>query len=436
MSINKLAFDKSTVRTIDQDGRMHISLTNISKATVNPYLGSEIPNGEELGLDNEKIYQLLRDPEELKKAASTFNNIPLLSDHVPVSADDHQPSIVVGATGSHAQFNAPYLQNSLVIWAQDAIDGVENNDQREISCAYRYVADMTPGKFNGVAYDGIMRNIVGNHVALVETGRAGPDVIVGDSQLKITEVTMKKKSLSQFAILTKGALTVALKPLLAADKKIDLNTVLSGITAKNWDDKKSSIAAAIKPKLSVDADLAAIHELLDSLDSESKNDVYESVAEDEEETEAEKKDEEEDKPAEDADPLEEIIANLRELINGAKPVADEFPPAAEKDEKEEKKAMDAALAKNTDETIKKMRAIVTAEKNIFPLVGELSLAFDSAEAVYKAALDIMDIDVKGVHPSAYKAILDAQRKPGASVAMDESVDISDKVPGARKIKQL
>ncbi len=42
---------------------------------------------------------------------------------------------------------------------------------------------MTPGTYAGVRYDGVMRDIAANHVALVRKGRAGPDVVVGDSAL-------------------------------------------------------------------------------------------------------------------------------------------------------------------------------------------------------------------------------------------------------------
>ncbi|CCE10728.1 conserved hypothetical protein [Bradyrhizobium sp. STM 3843] len=84
-------------------------ITNISKAAVNLYIGREIPDYKALGLDPDKVYRLLRDPEELAKAAPTFNNIPLLSRHVPVTADDHEPDLVIGSTGTDAAFNAPHL---------------------------------------------------------------------------------------------------------------------------------------------------------------------------------------------------------------------------------------------------------------------------------------------------------------------------------------
>ncbi len=180
-----LAFDRASLRTVDQDGRMRVELSHISKAMVCPYLGSEIPDCEELGLDPDRVYMLLRDPEELAKSVDTWNAIPLLNEHVAVSSDDHKPHNVVGATGNNAKFNAPYLDNSLVVWVQDSIDKIESGEQTEISCAYYYTPDMTPGEYEGVEYDGVMRNIVANHVALVSKGRAGPDVLVADSQINL-----------------------------------------------------------------------------------------------------------------------------------------------------------------------------------------------------------------------------------------------------------
>lgn len=184
MSELRLALDRESVRYIDGDGRLHVRTSHISKANVCPYRGSEIPDAEQLGLDLNRVYNLLRDPEELAKAASTFNNLPLLDVHKPHSAQDHDADIVVGSTGTDAVFRAPYLDNSLVVWKQVAIDAIMSGEQKELSSAYRYRADMVSGTYNGQAYDGIMRDLQGNHLSLVSSGRAGSDVVVGDSALR------------------------------------------------------------------------------------------------------------------------------------------------------------------------------------------------------------------------------------------------------------
>jgi 8-oxo-dGTP pyrophosphatase MutT (NUDIX family) len=226
----RLAFDRESVRTMDPNGRLRVAVANISKANVCPYHGVEIPEFEKLGLDPEKTYALLRDPEELAKAAPSFNGVQILRKHTPVSAEDHQPWEVVGATGSECRFNDPYLQNSLSIWSQEAIDGIESEEKRELSCGYHYRADMTPGIFGGIPYDGVMRDIVGNHVALVEDGRAGPDVIVGDSSMDNKDLAKKLDAISARQV-TVGALVAYLKPRLAKGAKLALDEVLDGIKA-------------------------------------------------------------------------------------------------------------------------------------------------------------------------------------------------------------
>jgi hypothetical protein len=179
--IDMYALDRESFRRYTPDGALHLDTTNISKAIVNEYWGREIPGCAEMGLDKDRMYRLYRDPEELKKAAPTFNNLPVLREHTPVTADSYPQSLIIGTTGSGAAFDGTYLKNSMAIWPGDDIKKIETNVKKQLSSGYRYRADMTPGKTpDGQAYDGVMRDIVGNHVAVVLEGRAGPDVVVCD----------------------------------------------------------------------------------------------------------------------------------------------------------------------------------------------------------------------------------------------------------------
>jgi uncharacterized protein len=172
-----LALDRaagSFVRSFDADGRLR-TVARISKATVNSYRAEEIPGWIALGLDPRLEYRLLRHPDELRKAAASFSGLPLLSMHRPIGADAHPRDLVVGTVGTDVTFRGPHLVASVVVWDRDAIAGIDDGSKRELSCGYRYVADMTPGTFEGKRYDGVMRDIRGNHIALVDNGRAGPD---------------------------------------------------------------------------------------------------------------------------------------------------------------------------------------------------------------------------------------------------------------------
>ncbi|WP_347558566.1 DUF2213 domain-containing protein [Robbsia sp. KACC 23696] len=460
-----LAFDRASARIFDEDGRMRVEVCHISKAMVCPYRGNEIPEFETLGFDPDRIYMLLRDPEELAKSVPTWNGLPLLDEHIAVSAADHQPNSVVGATGTHAAFVAPYLDNSLVIWARRAIRGVETGEQQELSCAYYYRADMTPGTYEGVAYDGVMRDIRGNHVALVPKGRAGPDVLVADS-LNPFGVSTVSKSLSKKAVMAKGALLAVLKPIMAADAAIDLNTVLAGVKKSNWLDKKPGIVAAIKPKLGKDADIDQVIELLDKLDAELPDDnddmsqdatdpkcaeildMLRGKISDEDLAAIEAK--LSDRPAAapapapaggsaDEPPQTPGAANANP---GGGANKDLLPTAKDDGEKVDKTAMDAAIKLAVDaarrdtenKTIARLRGIAEAEEIAQPYVGKL-VAMDSAEAVYKAALETLKVDIKGVHPSAYKAVLVAQPKPGEAVPRRASL-ASDAAPTAELLEMF
>jgi hypothetical protein len=382
MSALILALDKS-MRTVDKFGRMYIKVSNISKATVNPYRGSEIPGYERLGLDPDRIYMMLRDPDELKAAADTFNNIPLLDRHIPVTAQAPAQEFVVGSTGTDAQFSDPYLRNSLVVWTATAIAGINTNQQRELSCAYSYDADMTPGVYEGKPYDGIMRNIKGNHVALVEVGRAGPDVVVGDSKLSEKPRTMKRK-LSTNARIAVAALAGALRPVLAQDAQIgDLTAIVGGVKSlKSANEQERIIAAVTKEygdKLAQDATLDHVAPLLAQL---AQDEEPEAPAKPPKVTDADDEDDEDDDKKKDDD----------------KPAMDA--------------AISAAVRDAEARTVARMQAIQQAERDVEPHVGRLAMAMDSAEAVYKVALDAAKVDLTDVPPSAYRALVRMLPKPG------------------------
>ena len=192
-----LAYDQfkveRSVRSIDANGYLQVEVSPISKAMVCDYLGSEIPDSEALGLAPDQIYQLLRDPDELAKGAYTFNGIPLMSVHLPVTPDEPQREYRVGAVGTDARFESPYLLNSLCVWDAESIAGIETKEQCELSAGYRYRADMTPGKYEGTPYHGVMRDIKGNHVCLVPEGRCGSDVIVMDAAIAERKDTTPKE---------------------------------------------------------------------------------------------------------------------------------------------------------------------------------------------------------------------------------------------------
>lgn len=232
-SRDALAFDRThSLRTIDADGRMHVERCNISKANVCPYYGREIPNHAALGLDPNRVYRMYRDPAELAAGARTFDRAPLLMVHTKHSADDAKQYVTVGTIGSDVTFDGTYLTASLAVWTAEGIKLVESKKQAQLSCSYRYRPDMTPGKTpQGVAYDGVMRDIIGNHVALVEQGRAGPDVYVSDSQP--SELRHMKRALLIAAVAQALGVTAA-----TDEQRLAADTAIDAAMCKETDDEK------------------------------------------------------------------------------------------------------------------------------------------------------------------------------------------------------
>jgi len=344
-------------------------MTPISKANICPYYGKEIPNAAQMGLDPERVYKLYRDPKELAKAAGSFAGKPILLIHTPVSADEHPREVVIGSVGNTVEFKAPYLMAPLNIWDGEAIELIETDEQKELSCGYRYRADMTSGTVNGETFDGIMRDIGGNHVALVREGRAGPDVVIGDSAIEpLKEADMAAKNTSSKA--KQAALTTALTGVLAQDANID--EVVKKLMALDDDLPKNA------------AEDEDDEEAAEAMDGNEDDKV--AKAEDESEEDADKKaeDEEDDK---------------KETIT--------------------QKAMDSAIQiavkKAQIAERKNQRETFAALEFVRPYVGNLAMAHDSADDVFRTALSSLNVDIEGVHPSAFKAILKSQPLPGSQV---------------------
>ncbi len=408
--VGDMALDASA-RTIDTDGRMHIDRSHISKAAVNPYYGFEIPNAEMLGLDPQKIYYLLRSPEELAKGADTFARLPILRKHIPVSADSPRQDLVVGAIGSEVNFLDPYLDADVCIWDAKAIAGIETETVREFSCAYHYVPLMTPGEYNGEPYDGIMTQIRGNHLALVESGRAGSDVLAADQKMK--GIPMKMTKLGKALFLSLGATF----PKLAADSNFP--GLLANVTKKTFNKtevrgKLLAMDSAIAPE---QLDLVMDAMMDNQEDPEPAEPKNKKPAEDaEEETEEEKKEREK--------------KEKEEKESRDKKAKDEAEEGEKKErEKETKAAMDAFRAD--------LREAEEARRLVRPIVGEV-IAQDSAADIFGFALDHLKIDRTGVTGvPALKALftLAASKTAPVSRVAQDAAGLVQRFPAAARFRQ-
>lgn len=373
---------------MDPFGRMKVEWTNISKANVCPYLGREIPRYQELGLDAAKVYMLWRHPDELAKAAKTFDMVPVLDEHIVTDANNPEKEYVAGTTGTGTRFVYPYLQTPMALWVGDSIDDVKTRRKRQLSCGYGYRADMTAGVTpEGVAHDGIMRDIMANHVTLVREGRAGPDVLVADEQPDFLELPpMKRQSVVEAVVAALAGVTLTAEQTTALD--VALDAAIGPLEVKAAADAKGAPKGAKEHGEACDCGAAGCGK------APAKDDTGKVGA---------------------VDP-----ATGRAPEKGApNPAAKDQKVDTVTKEQATQLANDAAAAA-VKEALAAERALVAARADVADVVGNVAL--DSAEAVYRSALTTEKVDgAATIHASALPtvwAIHKAGKTARASVATD------------------
>ena len=163
------------------------------------YMGSEI--GLE-GKDADKLVKVHRSPEEVfsEAALASFEGKPVTNDHPPglIGPDDvgiYEKGHVQNVRRGAGEWEG-YVIADLHIHDQELIDAVKNG-KREISCGYNFICEPeADGTYS-------QKNIRGNHVAVVERGRAGKRAAILDSNKKVQAKTPERKKMSKNSILLK-----------------------------------------------------------------------------------------------------------------------------------------------------------------------------------------------------------------------------------------
>lgn len=185
-----------TARISDRNEWWEVKRNPLSKVGVFPYSGASLMDAP----DANAVYRVLRPADELgsPEALASFRLVPLVDDHTMLGSPDvgltpAEMKGVQGVIGEEVDFDGETLFGNLKIFSE-YLKGRIDNGKRELSLGYRCTYDWTPGVWNGIPYDAVQRNIRGNHVALVDMGRMGPDVAVLDH---FTIDAMEHKTMSE-----------------------------------------------------------------------------------------------------------------------------------------------------------------------------------------------------------------------------------------------
>jgi len=140
----------------------------------------------ELGLplsDGGKVLRIYRAPAEVfsDQSIATYAHLPVTDDHPgkDVTADNFK-ELAVGMTGPSVMRKDEGLAGKVVVSDAGAISKVEGGKQ-ELSVGYSATLQMTPGQTpEGETYDGQMKDIRANHLAIVAMGRCGEQCRISD----------------------------------------------------------------------------------------------------------------------------------------------------------------------------------------------------------------------------------------------------------------
>lgn len=397
----KLIFDtKNSNREKDANGFLHVKNCHCTKVQIAQYLGCEISKD----LIADKVYNVFRPEEELNKADTiqSLNGVPLQLEHHDDTAEKPAQYTRIGATGTDAVFEYPYLSNSLHFFNQKAIDLIESGEKCELSIGYDCEIHKEAGEFEGVPYDFVQRNIKIQHVALVECGRAGADVKVSDSKEII--LNSEKTEVKQ---MDKEKLLQLINELVKAGaSEEEIKAKIDELTADACEDDEVEV---------------------ETEEVKTEEPDTEEVEEQEQET----SDEEQTEQADDDDLIiEEVKAELEkagldaeneELVK-AFIVGNHFAKAEteatdedttdeeateEEKEAEEQKATDTALkvAKIVKADIERRFNAVNEVRHILGDVN--AMKYDSADKIYRDALAKMGVNVKSLKDSECRAVFRA-----------------------------
>lgn len=195
------------------------------------------------------------------------------------------------------------------------------------------------------------------------------------------------------AAVVAGALRAYLAPKLAQDAAIgDLGALVANVKAATFAKEHPAIASQVKAqfggKLAQDTNLDGLQAFLSTLamDADSDDDMKAEDGLDDDDEEEKKKKLAADEPG---------SGNGEGNTPGG--------PKANTNQAMDAASVQRLIATAVANTKAEVEGLSIARAAVAPLVGHVAL--DSADAVYKFALDHAQIDTAGVHASAYPALL-------------------------------
>ena len=169
-SLNCFRYDVSTIQNYEftDEGYLRVK-ARIARTGIQSYTDA-----------NGGIRLEYRPEEEVAADAAldSFREKCVTKEHPPVLLDaSNTKDYAVGFTSADVSYSEGFVESTLTVTDKETIDEIMRGNVREVSCGYKVDYSPEPGITpDGQHYDGIQKNIRGNHVAIVNRARGGAQV--------------------------------------------------------------------------------------------------------------------------------------------------------------------------------------------------------------------------------------------------------------------
>lgn len=301
-----------TQRTPTSEGYLVAPGVIAKSGNVQEYRASELS----LDGDPTRIVRLYRPRDEVAKSATSFEGKPITNNHPPgkwVTADNWK-TYAVGDT-SAVCMQGDEMHATLTVRDKRAVDAIMAG-KAGLSNGYRFAFDdskkTTP---EGWSVDGWMVDIRGNHTAIVDRGRGGPECVIADGERK-----------------TMGTRTTKIGKL---SFELDV-TAADAVDAEREDKEKLAADCAAAEKLAEEAEGRAV-----AAEATNKEHLAKITAQDEEIKQLKA-----NPPAPSAELVEKLAEERATVVADAATIAPDLKPAGKTVDQVRREALAACVAKD------------------------------------------------------------------------------------------
>ena len=204
-------------------------------------------------------------PEEevaANAALDSFREKCVTKEHPPVLLDaSNTKDYAIGFTSADVSYSEGFVESTLTVTDKETIDEIMRGNVREVSCGYKVDYSPEPGiTSDGQHYDGIQRNIRGNHVAIVNRARGGAQVrlMLDSADAAVNDLITHSQGAVMSANIAFDGVSFEADPALAA-----------AISAER-DDAKGSYADMKRQYEDAMAEASKMKEEMDAMEKEMK----------------------------------------------------------------------------------------------------------------------------------------------------------------------